>query len=134
MYVAEKALRRLCGCEGSPGHLTAPLAYAKSIKCSLRAVYTGAQLRHNDFRIFADPSRIFTYSCDETFKTTSRIISEKKCQVELIMVGHFFLPLIVDIVLKVITDSTPIIFIAIYSAITISLCLLAIRFPMRFHK
>ena len=38
---------------------------------------TGAQLRHNDFRIFADPSRIFTYNCDETFKTTSRNLSEK---------------------------------------------------------
>ena len=37
---------------------------------------TGAQLRHNDFRIFADPSRIFTYNCDETFKTTSRTLSE----------------------------------------------------------
>ena len=49
------------------------------------------------------------------------------------MVSHFFLSLI-DIVLKVITDSTPIIFIVIYSAITISLCLLAIRFPSRFHK
>ena len=54
--------------------------------------------------------------------------------VEIIMVSHFFLSLIVDIVLKVITDNTPIIFIAIYSAITISLCLLAIRFPRRFHK
>ena len=65
-------------------------------------------------------------------------ISAKICQdthkVEIIMVGHFFLSLIVDIVLKVITESTPIIFIAIYSAITISLCLLAIRFPRRFHK
>ena len=39
--------------------------------------FTGAQLRHNDFRIFADPSRIFTYNCDETFKTTSRNLSEK---------------------------------------------------------
>ena len=38
---------------------------------------TGAQLRHNDFRIFADLSRIFTYNCDETFKTTSRNLSEK---------------------------------------------------------
>ena len=38
---------------------------------------TGAQLRHNDFRIFADPSRIFTYNCDETFKTTSRNLSKK---------------------------------------------------------
>ena len=99
---------------------------------------TGAQLRHNDFKIFADPSRIFTYNCDETFKITSPNLSEKKCQdthkVEIIMVSHFFLSLIVDIILKVITDSTPIIFIAIYSAITISLCLLAIRFPRRFHK
>ena len=40
-------------------------------------VITGAQLRHNEFRIFADPSRIFTYNCDETFKTTSRNLSEK---------------------------------------------------------
>ena len=40
-------------------------------------IITGAQLRHNDFRIFADPSRIFTYNCDETFKTTSRYLSEK---------------------------------------------------------
>ena len=39
-------------------------------------INTGAQLRHNDFRIFADPSRIFTYNCDETFKTTSRTLSE----------------------------------------------------------
>ena len=54
-------------------------------------------------------------------------------KVEIIMVSHFFSYPIVDIVLKVITDSTPIIFIAIYSAITISLCLLAIRFPRRFH-
>ena len=38
---------------------------------------TGAQLRHNDFRIFADASRIFTYNCDETFKTTSWNLSEK---------------------------------------------------------
>ena len=38
--------------------------------------FTGAQLRHNDFRIFADPSRIFTYNCAETFKTTSRNLSE----------------------------------------------------------
>ena len=38
---------------------------------------TGAQLRHNDFRIFADQSRIFTYNCDETFKTMSRNLSEK---------------------------------------------------------
>ena len=38
---------------------------------------TGAQLRHNDIRIFADPSRIFTYNCDETFKTTSWNLSEK---------------------------------------------------------
>ena len=38
--------------------------------------YTGAQLCHNDFRIFADPSRIFTYNCDETFKTTSRTLSK----------------------------------------------------------
>ena len=64
-------------------------------------------------------------------------IYAKKCQdmhkVEIIMVSHFFLSLIIDIVLKVIRDSTPIIFIAIYSAITISLCLLAIRFPRRFH-
>ena len=37
---------------------------------------TGAQLHHNDFRIFADLSRIFTYNCDETFKTTSRNLSE----------------------------------------------------------
>ena len=37
---------------------------------------TGAQLRHNDFRIFADPSRIFTYNYDETFKTTSRTLGE----------------------------------------------------------
>ena len=37
---------------------------------------TGAQLRHNDFRIFADPSRLFTYNCDETFKTTSWTLSE----------------------------------------------------------
>ena len=43
-------------------------------------IYTGAQLRHNDFRIFADPSRIFTYNCDETFKTTSRILSEKNAR------------------------------------------------------
>ena len=65
-------------------------------------------------------------------------LKAKICQdmrkVEIIMVSHFFLSLIVDIVLKVITDSTPIIFIAIYSAITISLCLFAIRFPRRFHK
>ena len=54
--------------------------------------------------------------------------------VEIIMVSHFFLSFIVDIVLKMITGSTPIIFIAIYSASTISLCLLAIRFPRRFHK
>ena len=54
--------------------------------------------------------------------------------VETIMVSHFFLSLIVDIVLKVITDSTTTIFIAIFSAITISLCLLAIGFPRRFHK
>ena len=52
------------------------------ISCSFRypkllSVVTGAQLRHNDFRIFADPSRIFTYNCDETFKTTSRNLSEK---------------------------------------------------------
>ena len=101
---------------------------------------TGAQLqllRHNDFRIFADPSRIFTYNCDETFKTTSQTLSEK-CQdthkVEIIMVSHFFVSLIVDILLKMITDSTPILFIAIYSAITILLCILAIRFPRRFHK
>ena len=39
-------------------------------------MFTGAQLRHNDFRIFADPSRIFTYNCDETFKTTPRTLSE----------------------------------------------------------
>ena len=38
------------------------------------AIYTGAQLRHNDFRIFADPSRIITYNCDETFKTTSQTL------------------------------------------------------------
>ena len=37
---------------------------------------TGAQLRHIGFRIFADPSRIFTYNCDKTFKTTSRTLSE----------------------------------------------------------
>ena len=39
-------------------------------------ILTGAQLRHNDFRIFADPSRIFTYNCDKTFKTTSLTLSE----------------------------------------------------------
>ena len=39
-------------------------------------IFTGAQLRHNDFRIFADLSRIFTYNCDETFKTTSQTLSE----------------------------------------------------------
>ena len=39
-------------------------------------VFTGAQLRHNDFQIFADSSRIFTYNCDETFKTMSRTLSE----------------------------------------------------------
>ena len=65
-------------------------------------------------------------------------LKAKICQdthkVEIIMVRHFFLSLIVDIVLKVITDSTPIIFIAIYPAITIPLCLLAIRFSRRFHK
>ena len=37
---------------------------------------TGAQLRHNDFRIFTDPSRIFTDNCDKTFKTTSQTLSE----------------------------------------------------------
>ena len=67
-----------------------------------------------------------------------RRLKAKICQdthkVEIIMVSHFFLSLIVGIVLKVITDSTPIVFIAIYSAITISLCLLAIRFPRRFLK
>ena len=39
-------------------------------------LFTGAKLRHNDFRIFADPSRIFTYNCAETFKTMSRNLSE----------------------------------------------------------
>ena len=43
-------------------------------------IHTGAQLRHNDFRIFADPSRIFTYNCDETFKTTSRNLSKKNAR------------------------------------------------------
>ena len=41
-----------------------------------RFIFTGAQLRHNDFQIFTDPSRIYTYNCDETFKTTSRTSSE----------------------------------------------------------
>ena len=44
---------------------------------------TGAQLRHNDFRIFADPSQIFTYNCDKTFKTTSWTLSEN-------MPGHAY--------------------------------------------
>ena len=43
-----------------------------SCRHQLAIWFTGAQLRHNDFWIFADPSRIFTYNCDETFKTTSR--------------------------------------------------------------
>ena len=30
-----------------------------------RLYFTGAQLRHNDFWIFADPSRTFTYNCDD---------------------------------------------------------------------
>ena len=46
-------------------------------------IYTCAQLRHNDFRIFADPSRIFTCKSDETFKTTSRTLSEN-------MPGHAY--------------------------------------------
>ena len=52
-----------------------PLHFVWSIVCK-EYFTTGAQLRHNDFRIFADPSRIFTYNCDETFKTTSRTLIE----------------------------------------------------------
>ena len=70
-------------------------------------VTTGAQLRHNDFWIFSDPSR--TYNCDETFNTTSRTLMEKKCQdthkVKIIMETYLFLCLIVNIVIKVIADS-----------------------------
>ena len=44
--------------------------------CFVYADSTGAQLRHNDFRIFTDPSRINTYNCDETFKTTLGTSSE----------------------------------------------------------
>ena len=43
---------------------------------TIKSKVTGAQLRHNDFRIFADQSRIFTYNCDETFKTTSQTLNE----------------------------------------------------------
>ena len=32
---------------------------------------TGAQLRHNDFWIFTDPSPTLSYSCDKTFNITS---------------------------------------------------------------
>ena len=39
------------------------------------SIITGAQLCHNDFGIFADPSLSFTYNCDETFKTTSLTLS-----------------------------------------------------------
>ena len=57
---------------------------------------TGAQLRHNDFWIFTDPSQTFTYNCDETFNTTPRTLMEK-CQdthkVKIIMVTYLFYPL-----------------------------------------
>ena len=46
------------------------------MNCLYTACFTGAQLRHNDFRIFADPSRIFTYNCAENFKTTARNLSK----------------------------------------------------------
>ena len=49
----------------------------------------------------------------------------EKCQdthkVKIIMVTYLFLSLIVDVVIKVIADSQPISFLAIYSAISISL-------------
>ena len=59
--------------------------------------FTGAQLRHNDFWIFPDPSRTFKYNCDETFKTTSWTLMEKTCQdthkVKMIMKNAFvFIP------------------------------------------
>ena len=50
----------------------------------------------------------FTYSYDETIKTTSQTLMEE-CQdtheVKIIMIAHLFLSLIVDIVIKVIADS-----------------------------
>ena len=58
-----------------------PLLYSKFWALSFsfisfHYIFTGAQLRHNYFRIYSDPSRIFTYNCVETFQTTSLTLSE----------------------------------------------------------
>ena len=40
-------------------------------------MFTGVQLRHNDFWIFTDPSLTFTYNCNETFNKTSHTLLDK---------------------------------------------------------
>ena len=62
------------GCQADLSHRYAQMAqclFCCSAPFSFHVI-TGAQLRNYDFGF----SLIFTYNCDETFKTTSRILSE----------------------------------------------------------
>ena len=98
------------------GKLTVSLCYpncfvttciGQNLKIVVTELGTGALVPTTIFDVHLSITN-FTYSFDETIKTTSQTLMEK-CQdtheVKIIMIAHLFLSLIVDIVIKVIADS-----------------------------